>query len=196
MFIARCPLLLASSSPRRQEFLSQLGLEFQVIAADINETPEPGEEPQSFALRMATAKASQIAETHPESCVIAADTVVALDQTIFGKPRDRSDALTILKTLQGKTHQVITGFAVLMRRRAIEERGTCTTLVTFDTYTDPILQAYVDSEEPMDKAGAYGIQGKGSFLIRSITGSHSNVVGLPLNTVVRVLLKHNLLQPD
>lgn len=195
MFIACCPLILASSSPRRQEFLSLLGLQYRTVPAAIDETPEPDESPVDFARRMAWAKAMQIATAHPDSCVIGADTVVALDRTIFGKPRDRHEALATLKTLQGHTHQVITGFAVLMPQRAIEEVSTRTTRVTFDTFTDDILQAYVNSEDPLDKAGAYGIQGKGAFLIRSITGSYSNVVGLPLNSVVQVLLRHQLLKP-
>jgi len=195
MFIASCPFILASSSPRRQEFLSLLGLEYRTIPSDIDETPETEELPADFARRMAKAKAVQISAAHPESCVIGADTVVALDRTIFGKPRDRQDALAILKILQGKTHKVITAFAVVMQQRAIEEVWASTTLVTFDTFTDNILQAYVDSEEPLDKAGAYGIQGKGTFLVRSITGSYSNVVGLPLNEVVQILLQHQLLKP-
>lgn len=195
MFIASCPLILASSSPRRQEFLSLLGLEYWTLPSAIDETPEPDESPADFARRMAKAKAVEIAAAHPESCVIGADTVVALDRTIFGKPRDRQEALTTLKILQGKTHQVITAFAVVMPQRAIEEVGTSTTLVSFDSFTDDILQAYVDSEDPLDKAGAYGIQGKGTFLIRSITGSYSNVVGLPLNEVVQILLQHRLLRP-
>jgi len=195
MFTACCPLILASSSPRRQEFLSQLGLDYRVMPAIIDETPTPGESPECFARRMAATKAEQIATVFPESCVIGADTVVALDGSIFGKPRDRHEALTTLKILQGQTHQVITGFAVYMQQRSIEEVKTITTLVTFDTFSDDILQSYIDSEEPMDKAGAYGIQGKGTFLIQAITGSYSNVVGLPVNAIVQVLLRHHLLQP-
>lgn len=195
MFSACCPIILASSSPRRQEFLSQLGLEYRSEPAIIDETPSFGESPECFAGRMATAKAEQIATIFPDCCVIGADTVVALDQTLFGKPRDRHEALTTLKKLQGRTHQVITGFAVLMKQRAIQEMVAITTLVTFDTFTDNILQAYIDSGEPMDKAGAYGIQGRGTFLIRSISGSYSNVVGLPVNDIVQMLLKHHLIQP-
>ena len=194
MFTACCPIILASSSPRRQEFLSLLGLEYRTVPAIIDETPAIGESPECFARRMAVAKAEQIATISPESCVIGADTVVALDQTLFGKPSDRHEALTTLKKLQGQTHQVITGFAILLKHRAVAELGTITTLVTFDTFSDDILQAYVDSGESMDKAGAYGIQGKGTFLIRSITGSYSNVVGLPVNEILHRLLRHRLVQ--
>ena len=195
MFTACCPLILASSSPRRQKFLSQLGLHYQALPAVIDETPKADESPPHFAWRMAAAKAEQIAFCHPESCVLGADTVVALDRNIFGKPRDSHDALATLKILQGQTHQVITGFAVIAKQRGIEEIATVISQVTFDTFSDDILRAYVGSGESLDKAGAYGIQGKGSFLISSITGSCSNVVGLPVNDVVRVLLRHCLIQP-
>ena len=193
MFTACQPLILASASPRRQAFLQQLGLEFGVEPAVIDETPEPGESPEDFVHRMAETKARAIARRHPRACVIGADTVVALEATIFGKPRDRADALAILKRLQGRTHQVITGLAVLCDCQNMKEIVTETTLVTFDSFTDSILQAYVDSGEPMDKAGAYGIQGKGTFLVRTIFGSYSNVVGLPGNALVRILLDRHLI---
>lgn len=193
MFIARCPLILASASPRRQEYLTRLGLTFRIIPATIDETPEPGESPAAFARRMAATKAGQIADAHPEACVIGADTVVALDHRIFGKPRDPEEALAMLTTLQGRTHEVTTGFALVATSRNIEEVAAVTTLVTFGAFAETILRAYVDSGEPMDKAGAYGIQGIGSFLVQSLTGSCSNVVGLPVQAVVQSLLAHGLL---
>ena len=195
MFIARYPIVLASASPRRQEFLDQLGLGFDVRPADIDETPWPDELPVNFARRMARTKAEQVALFCPEACAIAADTVVALDRTIFGKPRDQQDALAILKVLQGRTHTVTTGFAVLCPRLPLAEVQAVTTQVTFADHSVEILQAYVDSGEPMDKAGAYGIQGKGAFLVRSIHGSHSNVIGLPVSQLVRILLDHRLISP-
>lgn len=194
MFIARHPIVLASASPRRQEFLDQLGLNFKVRPADIDETPWPDEIPEDFARRMARTKAEQVALPSPEACVIAADTVVALDRTIFGKPRDRNDALAILKTLQGRTHRVITGFAVLCPSLHLVEVQAVTTQVTFAAHADRILQAYVDSGEPMDKAGAYGIQGKGAFLVQNIHGSHSNVIGLPVSELMQILLRHDLIK--
>jgi len=193
MFIARCPLILASASPRRQEYLTRLGLTFRIMPATIDETPEPGESPSAFARRMAATKAGQIGDAHPEACVIGADTVVTLDRRIFGKPRDHEEALTMLMALQGQTHEVITGFALVARSRNIEEVDAVTTLVTFGVFAETILRAYVDSDEPMDKAGAYGIQGIGSFLVQSLTGSCSNVVGLPVHAVVQSLLTHGLL---
>lgn len=194
MFTACCPLLLASASPRRKEYLLRLGLEFRVIPASIDETPEPGESPRGFARRMAASKARQVADGYPEACVIGADTVVALGQTIFGKPRDHQEAFTILKALQGRTHEVTTGFAITSRIRKVEEVGSVTTLVTFGIFSEAILQAYVNSGEPLDKAGAYGIQGIGSFLVQSIAGSCSNVVGLPVYALVQSLLNHNFLK--
>jgi septum formation protein len=196
MFTACCPLILASSSPRRQEFLSELGLQYQTIPAVIDETPAGFELPEHFARRMAEAKTGLIANAHPDVCVIGADTVVALDSFIFGKPRDQADALTILKALQGRTHQVVTAFAVFFKQQMIEEVQSCTTNVTFDKFPDSILKAYIHSGDPMDKAGAYGIQGKGNFLVRSIDGSCSNVIGLPVNALMQVLLKHHLIQPE
>lgn len=194
MFLASCPLILASASPRRQAYLARLELPYRCVPATIDETPAGGEAPEAFARRMATAKAGQVAAAHPGACVIGADTVVALDHQIFGKPRDQAEALTILRTLQGRTHAVITGLAVILNQRAISEVSATTTLVTFDDFDDQILQAYVDSGEPMDKAGAYGIQGKGTFLVRAIAGSCSNVVGLPVNALVQVLLRHQLIR--
>jgi len=195
MFTACRPLILASASPRRQEFLQRLGLDFRVAPAHIDETPETGEAPEAFVRRMALTKAQHIARQHPESVVLGADTVVVLAGTIFGKPQDREEAFTILKRLQGRTHQVMTGFAVVSRQQAIEVIDAQTTQVAFDRFDDVVLRAYVDSGEPMDKAGAYGIQDRGAFLVRSITGSYSNVVGLPLNAVVQTLLRCGLAAP-
>jgi septum formation protein len=194
MFTARCPLILASASPRRQEYFARLGLEYRVIPAVIDEIPDADDSPQRFARRMAATKAGQIADAHPESCVIGADTVVAFNHTIFGKPRDQREALAMLKTLQGQSHEVTTGFAIISRNRDIEEVDSVTTLVTFGLFTEAILQAYVATGDPMDKAGAYGIQGAGSFLVQSITGSCSNVVGLPVHAVVQSLLRQSLLK--
>lgn len=193
MFTACCPLILASASPRRQEYLAQLGLKYQIIPASIDETPEAGELPQQFSRRMAASKAKQVADDHPDSCIIAADTVVALDDHIFGKPRDKREALAMLMSLQGRTHAVTTGFALFSRNRNIEEVSSVTTEVTFGLFSEAILQAYVNSGDPMDKAGAYGIQGAGSFLVHSVTGSCSNVAGLPIHAVVQSLLRHGLL---
>lgn len=196
MFTSRYPLILASASPRRREFLDQLGLQFSVQPPHIDETPLPAEPPEDFARRMAMDKARTLAVRHRESCIIAADTVVALGGTLFGKPADSVEALSFLEQLQGRTHRVITGIAVLLLDQRIEENEIVTTSVTFDHFHPSILQAYVDSGDPLDKAGAYGIQGQGTFLVRSITGSYSNVVGLPVNQLLSLLFKHHIIRPD
>ena len=195
MFTACYPLILASASPRRRELLTQLGLEFQIVAAMIDEAPCPDEAPTDFARRMAAEKTEQTAKLHPNTCVIGADTVVALGQHIIGKPSDYKDAMAILTSLQGQTHTVITGFALMAKNRGMTKVDTVSTAVTFGTYSEKVLWSYVQTGEPMDKAGAYGIQGAGGFLVREIAGSYSNVVGLPLHAVVQVLLKWNCIQP-
>jgi septum formation protein len=189
------PLILASASPRRRKFLTDLGLEFSCFPADIDETPQNREPPADFALRMADGKAATIARMHPASYVIGSDTVVTVDNMILGKPVDTTDALHLLRSLQGKTHQVITGLSLVNLRKNCHEQLTRITRVTFNTFDDAILQAYIDSGDPMDKAGAYGIQGQGAFLVRSIHGSCSNVIGLPLSTCISILLQHEVICP-
>jgi septum formation protein len=195
MFSACYPLILASASPRRKDLLSQLGIDFHIVPATIDETPFSLEAPIDFVRRMAVTKAEQVATDHPQACVIGADTVVTLDHHIFGKPRDYQDALAMLTSLQGQTHAVITGYAIVAKQHDMSIVEAVTTAVTFGTFNDAILRAYVQTGEPMDKAGAYGIQGIGGFLVHEICGSYSNVVGLPLHAVVQTLLKWRCIQP-
>ncbi|CAK8722205.1 MAG: septum formation protein Maf [Candidatus Electrothrix sp. AS4_5] len=195
MFTTCKPLILASASPRRQQFLADLSLTFTILVADIDETPLAGEKPAAFACRMAQEKAEAIAQQYPASWVIGADTVVTLEGRILGKPDSAGHALEMLRCLQGKKHEVITGVTL----RCIEERCmenlSKRTEVRFAQCSDAILSAYIQTKEPLDKAGAYGIQGKGGFLVRSIVGSCSNVIGLPVNTCVRLLLHHQVIEP-
>jgi septum formation protein len=195
MFTACKPLILASASPRRQQFLADLGLRFTVLAADIDETPVDGEAPDAFVRRMAREKAEVIARRHPASWVVGADTAVILEGRILGKPDNAAHALEILRSLQGKKHRVITGLALHCVQENCTESLSRTTEVTFAAFSDAILAAYIQTGEPLDKAGAYGVQGKGSFLVRSITGSCSNVIGLPVNTCMDLLLRHNVIVP-
>ncbi|RWX43764.1 septum formation protein [Candidatus Electrothrix aarhusensis] len=195
MFTTCKPLILASASPRRQQFLTDFGLQFTALAADIAETPLNGEKPDAFARRMAEEKAEVIARQHPASWVIGADTVVTIEGRILGKPNDEAHALEILRSLQGKKHEVITGLALRCVQENCTESLSRTTEVKFADFSDAILSAYVQTGEPMDKAGAYGIQGKGGFLVRSITGSSSNVVGLPINTCINLLLHYKIIAP-
>ncbi len=195
MFRTCKPLILASASPRRQQFLTDLGLNFTSLPANIDETPETRETPTTFAVRLALAKAWTIAEQHPHAYVIGSDTVVTLNNRILGKPADAANALDILRSLQGKTHQVITGLSLTCLQDNCFENLARTTSVTFTTFSDSILRAYIRTGEPMDKAGAYGIQGKGSFLVRTIQGSCSNVIGLPINTCTSLLLQYGVIIP-
>lgn len=195
MFQTCKPLILASASPRRQKFLIDLGLSFTLMAADIDETPLHNEMPDVFARRMAREKAELVAQTHPAAWVIGADTVVTLEGRILGKPENEEHALEMLRSLQGKEHQVVTGLAL---RCVMEDRTvnlSKTTEVEFADYADEILSVYIQTGEPMDKAGAYGIQGKGGFLVRSVNGSCSNVIGLPVSTCICLLLHHNVIAP-
>lgn len=170
-------LVLASASPRRRAMLEPLGYRLRVAPAEIDETPRPGEEPVAFALRMATEKA-EAAPADPEAVVLAADTVVHLDGQIFGKPRDSQDAERMLTALSGREHAVTTAFC--LRCGPARRARAVTTRVRFRALSPAEIRGYVATGEVFDKAGAYGIQGIGGFLVEGIVGSYSNVVGLPL----------------
>ena len=193
-------IILASSSPRRRELLSCLGVEFTVIAPQVEEIPRPEEVPEAFALRAARDKAEAVrqqvlpAERGP-LIVIAADTVVILGRRILGKPRDAQEAAAMLRLLSGRTHRVVTAVCVqeLQGRRCRREECFHTdTRVTFRPLDDWEITSYVASGEPMDKAGAYAAQGLGSSLIRRVEGSYTNVVGLPLAELAETLKKMGL----
>lgn len=185
------PLILASASPRRRELLAHLGLAFSVEAADIDETPHLEEHPVSYTKRLAKEKAQAIALRHPGGAVLGADTTVVLDHLILGKPADAEDARRMLQLLQGRTHQVITGVALHFDTQTIVEAET--TMVSFAPMTAETIDAYVATGEPLDKAGAYGIQGIAAQFIPRIEGDYSNVVGLPLARVRQMLLHAGLL---
>ena len=182
------PIILASSSPRRREFLKQLGIPFKIVVPRIEEQPEKGEEPGHFAWRLAVDKALDVASRVPgKSIVIAADTIVVLGKRILGKPKDESDARRMLKMLSGREHEVITGVCVSLGKKV--RSFVTSTDVVFKKLTKQEIDFYIASGEPMDKAGAYAIQGIGSFLVREIRGSYTNVVGLPVAELMDVLEK-------
>lgn len=186
LLTSHSPLILASSSPRRRAFLKQLGLRFRIVVPDTDERPRPDERPIAFARRAAQDKARAVAQragTRP--VVIAADTIVVLGRTILGKPHHAADARRMLKLLSGRTHEVMTG--VCVRCGSAERSFVARTRVEFKKLTRQEIDFYVDSGEPMDKAGAYAIQGIGSFLVRAIRGSYTNVVGLPVAELLDVL---------
>jgi septum formation protein len=187
-------LILASASPRRQAFLQELGLAFEVRAADINEEPAAGDSPAGFVRRLAMDKARAVARCDAEAAVLAADTVVVIDGELLGKPLDAAGADAMLKRLSGRTHEVWTGFALCRGSEVLAAREVRTE-VTFIALSDALCQAYVMTGEPLDKAGAYGIQGQGGFLVERICGSYSNVVGLPLAELVTAMLASGVIVP-
>jgi septum formation protein len=176
-------LVLASQSPRRAELLRAAGFEFIVRAADVDETPLANETPRDYVLRMAEDKARAVSG----EIVLAADTTVVLGNEIMGKPKDSDDAARMLRALSGQRHQVITGICI--RRGTEIFRDIASTDVWFSALNENEIADYVASREPMDKAGAYGIQGLASRFIERIDGSYSNVVGLPVALVYRRLLE-------
>jgi septum formation protein len=184
-------LILASASPRRQELLRTAGIPFTVQASDIDEAILNGESPQHCAERLAQEKALAVSARHPQEFVLGADTIVVVEEAILGKPRDADDAVRMLRLLSGRTHKVITGVCLAcptLAAEARELRTACeTTLVSMCELTGNEIRDYAASGEPLDKAGAYAIQGIASRWIPRIEGDHSNVVGLPIALVYRML---------
>ena len=183
------PIVLASGSPRRRELLEQLGLTFTVVAPDVDESPLPGEDPIAYVGRVALDKVNAVAGNAavPDALVIAADTTIDLDGEIIAKPVDLDDARTMLRRLSGRVHAVHTGVALRRNDRCVS--ATVTSLVTFVTLTEAGVEWYVGTGEPLGKAGAYAIQGAGAVLVQSVEGSVTNVIGLPLPTVVQLARK-------
>jgi len=184
-------LVLASASPRRQELLRQAGIPFAVQPAHIPEDALPGESAVGCAERLARAKALAVASLRPDDAVLGADTVVVIDDQILGKPADTADAMRMLRLLSGRTHQVITGVCLAHSGRCSVSSET--TSVTMSEISEEEIASYVSSGEPMDKAGAYAIQGLASRWIPRIEGDYSNVVGLPVALVYRMLQLAGLL---
>jgi len=188
------PLILASASPRRRELLASAGFQFEVVVPVIDETPLPGEPPRATVLRLAREKASDVAAKHPGHLVLAADTTVVLDGRMMEKPRDGDEARHMLLSLSGRTHEVLTAFALWQNNSLHSD--VCTTRVTFRSLSQDEIETYVATGEPMDKAGAYGIQSGAAHMVRAIHGSYTNVVGLPLAEIVEFLHIPHPMTPD
>src|SRR3954462_6939813 len=184
-------LILASASPRRAELLRSAGIPFTVDVADIAEHAKGGESPLQHAERLAREKAEGVAKRNPGKIVLGADTIVVVDEQILGKPRDAADAGRMLRLLSGRTHQVITGvcLAIFETRNPKLETSSARTTVHFAPLTPEDIEAYIATREPMDKAGAYAIQGIASRWITKIEGDYANVVGLPVALVWKMLQK-------
>ncbi len=186
MAISTGKIILASGSPRRKELLSNLGYRFEIIVPDLDETPLPGEIPAEHVLRLSLAKAELIAKDHPADLVIGADTIVVLDDTILGKPSSPDEAVSMLKFLSGRSHVVYTGLSLVIKDDRISISKYDATRVVFNNLDDKAIREYVASGEPLDKAGAYGIQGMGSFLVNHYEGEFDTVIGFPTELFKRM----------
>ena len=192
-------LILASASPRRRYLLEQAGLRFEVIPSRVDEAALPLEAPADYVRRLAAAKADDVSRRHPEAWVIGADTTVVIDGRILGKPADNDAARRMLERLSGQMHLVHTGYALCgpakagssTRRRLA---ATISTEVHFKELSQTEIDWYLDTAEPFGKAGAYAIQGIGTFLVRRINGSYTNVVGLPVCEVVEMLIREGVVR--
>jgi septum formation protein len=179
-------IILASASPRRAELLKQIGVEFELVPSQIEERPHPDEAPGDYITRIARAKVVAVARERDSGLVIGADTVVVLDGRLIGKPQNQADAHRLLRLLSGRWHAVLTGVALYDVETRHEVADYEKTLVKFAQLNDTEIDWYVNTGEPMDKAGAYGIQGLGGLFVEEIAGNYYNVVGLPIPLVYRL----------
>lgn len=192
MYVTNKNIILASGSPRRKQFLTDLNLDFTVSSPDIIEEVLPEEGAMTFCSRMAQEKGAVVSQENLNSWVIAADTVVSLGDKILGKPKDGEEALSTLRLLSGKKHEVITSYS-LHYKGVLAELRSILTYVKFIDLTDELCAQYINTGEPFDKAGSYGIQGMASSMVKSIEGSYTNVVGLPMAELVTDLLKYQVI---
>ena len=178
-------LILASGSPRRKELLEQVNLSFEIIASKVEETFDPNDSPEQIAMSLASQKAYDVYEHNQDSIVIGADTIVVFNNEILGKPKNEEEAFHTLKKLSGQTHHVITGVAIISsdKEKIFYEKTT----VTFYELSDKEIYNYIESKEPMDKAGSYGIQQLGALFVQQIEGDYFSVVGLPIAKTMREL---------
>lgn len=195
MFQTIKPLILASGSPRRKALLSNLGIVFSVVIPEVDESPLPGETEEPYTLRMAALKGEEVSTLNPSAWVISADTVVVFGDRLLTKPATPDQAVAMLMLLSGQQHQVRTGFTLCCRDQGVSVVRSVLSQVRFKAFGRDWAEAYVGTGEPMDKAGGYGIQGQGGVLVESVSGSCSNVVGLPLAEVVELLGEYQIIVP-
>ncbi len=188
------PLILASISPRRRYLLEQAGLTFSVIPSTLDESSIPVSTPENHVRILAEAKAMEVAKLYPKSWVIGADTLVCIGDDVLGKPDTSVTARRMLKALSGKTHAVLTGYCICCKAAERTFSETVETKVSFKTLSETEIDWYLSTGEPFDKAGAYAVQGLGSFLVKRIEGSYTNVVGLPVCEVVECLLREGIIK--
>jgi len=187
-------IILASKSPRRKELLEQAGLKFEIMEADIDEDSIPLSRPKEYVRELSRLKADHIAKTHPDHWVIGADTIVVVDDAILGKPKTRDQAVDMLNRLNNRSHSVFTGFTISCHTKGITLTKFIKTDVLFKHLSLEEINWYTATDEPYDKAGGYGIQGIGAFLVHEINGSYSNVVGLPVCEVMESLSTLGIIQ--
>lgn len=186
-------LILASASPRRKELLAQLGVAFDVMVADVTEHEDETTDPRVMVTHNAALKAEWVAARRPEALVLGADTTVFLDGVVLNKPRDLADARAMLKRLAGRTHAVFTGVALRCARDALRIDDGATSEVTFRAFDDTVIDAYFQVVNPLDKAGAYGIQEGRELIIAGWKGSFTNIMGLPMEVTKHILTRAGLL---
>ncbi len=187
-------LILASKSPRRRNLLEQAGLVFSVIPSSLNENSIPLSSPKTYVRHLAEAKAKDVSLRYTDSWVIGADTMVFINDTLLGKPGSRSEARHMLRRLSGASHQVLTGYCICCESAGQFFSETVKTDVFIKDLTDQQIDWYINSGEPFDKAGAYAIQGIGTFLVKHIHGSYTNVVGLPVCEVLEFLINAGVVE--
>ena len=180
-------IILASASPRRKELLEKIGLKFEVDASDGEEKIDLGLEPGAIVRQLSIDKAKSVAARHPDTVIIAADTIGVIGKKILGKPHTANEAAKMLREISGKSHLVITGFTLLDTANNRMFTGTVSTVVHIKKLTGEEIEAYVKTGEPLDKAGAYAIQGLGAVIVEKIEGDYYNVMGLPLNALTEAM---------
>lgn len=189
----RPSFILASASPRRRELLQSIGLDFRIIPAHVDEKYLAGESPGQHVRRLSYNKAMAVAQKYQKTWVLGADTIVVIDGTILGKPKNKAQAKNMLKKLSGRDHKVFTGVTMAHRTLNIHEIKVVQSSVRFKTISTEEMNWYTACDEPYDKAGGYAVQGKGAIFIKSIHGSYSNVIGLPLCEVAELLKKYDVM---
>lgn len=189
-------LILASKSPRRKYLLEQAGIEFDVIPSHVDESAMEMTAPDAYVKALAKAKALEVSGNHPDRWIIGADTIVVINDRILGKPRGKEAARDMLRQLSGHTHQVYTGFSLCHNKMHKCHTHAVRTNVTFKELAANEIEWYIHTDEPFDKAGAYAIQGLGTFIVKSIDGSYTNVVGLPVCEVIELLIQEGVIRMD
>lgn len=187
--------ILGSASPRRRELLLQVGLSFKIVPSRLQEVNHRGMEPHTQATFSAEEKAKEVAQRHQQEWVLAADTIVVIGGEILGKPANFTEAAAMLSRLSGRSHRVVTGICLVHGKTGVQESDSVETTVFMRILGTDEIEGYIKTGEPMDKAGAYGIQGVGGCLVQRIEGSYSNVVGLPLCETVELLRRHQVVDP-